>query len=66
MYPPCPQYTVTEIHRYMVDCMTSVGTPKEHASALADVLLEADRRGHYSHGLNRLGKEGESLIKLLQ
>lgn len=37
--------------------MTAVGTPKEHAIALADVLLEADRRGHYSHGLNRLGKE---------
>ncbi|XP_050726443.1 uncharacterized oxidoreductase YjmC-like [Eriocheir sinensis] len=48
------KYTVKEIHRYMVDCMTAVGTPKEHATALADVLLEADRRGHYSHGLNRL------------
>lgn len=42
--------------------MTAVGTPKEHASALADVLLEADRRGHYSHGLNRLGKERESVM----
>lgn len=40
----------------MVDCMTAVGTPEAHASALADVLVAADCRGHYSHGLNRLGK----------
>lgn len=38
----------------MVDCMTSVGTPKPHAVALADVLVAADTRGHFSHGLNRL------------
>lgn len=35
--------------------MTAVGTCKEHARQLADVIVEADRRGHYSHGLNRLG-----------
>lgn len=43
-----------EIRRYMVDCMVAVGTCPEHAKALADVLVEADLRGHYSHGLNRL------------
>nr|XP_053652105.1 uncharacterized oxidoreductase YjmC-like [Cherax quadricarinatus] len=48
------KYTVDEIHRYMVDCMMAVGTPRQHAAALADVLVAADNRGHYSHGLNRL------------
>ena len=27
---------------------------KEHASQHIAVLVEADRRGHYSHGFNRL------------
>ncbi|XP_068218653.1 uncharacterized oxidoreductase YjmC-like isoform X1 [Palaemon carinicauda] len=48
------KYTPEEVHRYMVDCMMSVGTPKFHATAHADVLLAADKRGHFSHGLNRL------------
>ncbi|EPB66794.1 malate/L-lactate dehydrogenase [Ancylostoma ceylanicum] len=38
----------------MVDCMKSVGVVESHAGQLADVLIEADVRGHYSHGLNRL------------
>ncbi len=36
-------------------CMQSVGTKVEHAEALAELLMVADYRGHYSHGLNRLG-----------
>lgn len=48
------KYVPEEVHRYMVDCMTAVGTPKFHATALADVLIAADKRGHFSHGLNRL------------
>ena len=39
-----------------MECMTSVGTSSEHAEALADVLITGDLRGHFSHGLNRLGK----------
>ena len=42
--------------RFIVDCMRSVDTPVEHAEQLADLLIAADYRGHYSHGLNRLGK----------
>lgn len=41
--------------RFMVDCMTQVGTNKDHALQLAQVLIAGDLRGHYSHGLNRLG-----------
>ncbi|XP_042219100.1 uncharacterized oxidoreductase YjmC-like [Homarus americanus] len=48
------KYAVDEVHRYMVDCMVAVGTPKPNATALADVLVAADNRGHFSHGLNRL------------
>ncbi|VDO53250.1 unnamed protein product [Onchocerca flexuosa] len=44
-----------QVTRYMVDCMVKAGTSKSHAQQLADVLIEADMRGHYSHGLNRLG-----------
>lgn len=35
--------------------MEAVGTPRNHAEALGDLLVEADYRGHYSHGMNRLG-----------
>lgn len=34
--------------------MVAVGTDPDHAQQLADTLAEADYRGHYSHGLNRL------------
>ena len=45
-----------ELHRFVIGCMEAVGTRTEHASDLADLLVAADYRGHYSHGLNRLGK----------
>ncbi|GFR84180.1 malate dehydrogenase [Elysia marginata] len=43
-----------EMHQFVVRCMEAVGTKREHASALADLLVAADYRGHFSHGLNRL------------
>ncbi|CAB3403943.1 unnamed protein product [Caenorhabditis bovis] len=46
-----------EMRQFMVNCMTKVGTSEAHAVQLADVLLEGDIRGHYSHGLNRLEME---------
>lgn len=42
------------MRNFIVQCMESIGTKKEHAEALAEVLVSADYRGHYSHGLNRL------------
>jgi len=45
---------VEEVRRFVVDSMVKVGTIEDHATALADVLVAADYRGHYSHGLNRL------------
>ena len=43
-----------EVRRFISDTMTAVGTAKDRADLLAEVLVEADYRGHYSHGLNRL------------
>lgn len=44
----------SEVERFMVDCLTSVNVPKDRAEMLAQNLSEADARGHFSHGLNRL------------
>lgn len=41
----------------MVECFLKSHTPLENAQAMADLLVEADIRGHFSHGMNRLGKE---------
>ncbi len=46
---------VQEVTHFIERCMTAVGTRPEHARALADNLTAADHRGHFSHGLNRLG-----------
>lgn len=43
-----------EVERFMIDCMTRMNTPKDRAMMLAQNLSEADARGHFSHGLNRL------------
>jgi LDH2 family malate/lactate/ureidoglycolate dehydrogenase len=45
-----------EFHAFVVRCMKAVGISEEHGSSLADLLVSADYRGHYSHGLNRLGE----------
>ncbi|CAF0950470.1 unnamed protein product [Brachionus calyciflorus] len=43
-----------EMENFMERCMLAVGTQKLHAKSLANCLIEADYRGHFSHGLNRL------------
>lgn len=49
-----PIIPLAEAKRFIRDCMEAVGTPRNHAEALGDLLVEADYRGHYSHGMNRL------------
>jgi hypothetical protein len=46
---------IPEVRRFILDTMKAVGTPAKQAQELADVLIAADYRGHFSHGLNRLG-----------
>lgn len=44
----------SEVQSFIERCMTAVGTKPHHAHSLAEVLVEGDNRGHYSHGLNRM------------
>uniref|UniRef100_A0A3B3XZP8 Malate dehydrogenase n=1 Tax=Poecilia mexicana TaxID=48701 RepID=A0A3B3XZP8_9TELE len=43
-----------EVQSFIERCLTTVGAKPHHASSLAEVLVTADCRGHYSHGLNRM------------
>jgi len=52
----------TEVTAFIERCMVAVGTKPAHAKALADNLTMADYRGHFSHGLNRLGKLSLALV----
>ncbi|KAF6032342.1 hypothetical protein EB796_009363 [Bugula neritina] len=47
---------IEDAKNFVVSSMVAIGTQPSHAQALADVLVLADQRGHYSHGLNRLEK----------
>ncbi|VDO13067.1 unnamed protein product [Haemonchus placei] len=51
------------MRRFMVDLMKTQKVNPSHAEQLADVLLEADIRGHYSHGLNRLEMYAKDCMK---
>ena len=44
-----------EMENFMERCMLAVGTKPAHAKSLASCLIAGDHRGHFSHGLNRLG-----------
>ncbi|XP_058838917.1 uncharacterized oxidoreductase YjmC isoform X2 [Topomyia yanbarensis] len=45
---------VEEARRFMEACFVKSNTPPAHAKQMADLLVEADYRGHFSHGMNRL------------
>lgn len=45
---------VNESKRFMTDCFVAAKTPLKHAELMADLLVSADYRGHFSHGMNRL------------
>lgn len=45
---------LSEVKRFIVDCFVAVKTPKRHGELMADLLIAADYRGHFSHGMNRL------------
>lgn len=46
-----------EAYRFMTDCLKAVGAAARAAELQAELLIQADRMGHPSHGLNRLGKK---------
>lgn len=43
-----------EAKKFMKNCFLAVGASAENAETVSSNLLEADYRGHYSHGMNRL------------
>ena len=45
-----------EVRSFAQSCLIRAGATEEHAASLAELLVAADTRGHFSHGLNRLGK----------
>ncbi|XP_042209767.1 uncharacterized oxidoreductase YjmC-like [Homarus americanus] len=54
-----------EVERFVVDCMMVLGVPRSNATSLAQVLVAADVRGHYSHGLYRVDMYVNDLRKNL-
>lgn len=42
------------MERFIIDVFVKLGVPDDDAKTCADVLITADRRGIYSHGVNRL------------
>lgn len=46
---------VHEVRKFIVSSLKAAGGYPAQCKDLADVLIAADVRGHYSHGLNRLG-----------
>ena len=46
---------ISEVKAFIERCMLSAGAKMSHGCQLAEVLVAADYRGHFSHGLNRLG-----------
>ena len=44
------------LRKFAVQLTEKAGAKTEHAQVLADLLIAADHRGHFSHGMNRLGK----------
>ena len=47
--------TTREVRRFIASCLRAAGGHNVQCEDLADILVAADTRGHYSHGLNRLG-----------
>ncbi|XP_031638988.1 uncharacterized protein LOC116351078 [Contarinia nasturtii] len=45
---------VNEAKRFVADCFRSLNVPQKHADLMANLLIAADCRGHFSHGMHRL------------
>ncbi|NLL63494.1 MAG: Ldh family oxidoreductase [Ruminococcaceae bacterium] len=41
------------LNSFMTDAFTAIGVPRNEAAIVADVLVESDKRGINSHGVNR-------------
>lgn len=43
-----------EVLRFCQSCMEVAGASASHGKQLGEILMTADYRGHFSHGMNRL------------
>ena len=46
--------TEEDLLSWSISCLMKAGADKRPASQMSTILLSADKRGHYSHGFNRL------------
>lgn len=46
-----------ELENFILRCIIAAGSSPDHAKMMSDCLIAADLRGHYSHGLSRLGNK---------
>lgn len=49
-----PIIAIAEVKRFIFDCMRALNTPDDYSQQMAEILAEADYKGHFSHGMNRL------------
>lgn len=54
---------VAESRRFMIDCFLACKVPQSHAVQMADLLVNADYRKHFSHGMNRLEMYINDILK---
>ncbi|XP_065069084.1 uncharacterized oxidoreductase YjmC-like isoform X1 [Rhopilema esculentum] len=52
----------SEVHDFVKRCMVATGVEESHAVDLANLLVAADTRGHFSHGINRLGMYVDDIL----
>ena len=51
---PCAEKQ--DVHNFVMTSLKALKVKEEFGRDLADVIVEADYRGHYSHVLNKLGE----------
>ncbi len=51
---PGPRVPMPRMHAFARQVMQAAGAPQDRAGLIADVLVEADARGVFSHGITRL------------
>ena len=54
---------VENLRKFAVDVIVKAGAKQSHAEALAELIVAADHRGHFSHGLNRLDYYVDDIFK---
>ena len=45
------EISITGGTQFMIDALTTEGFPEDHATQIADVVMDSELRGHADHGL---------------